>query len=492
MPEQPDVPPDISATGRLQGSLGVVAIVFMVVAAASPLTVVGAVAPIGILIGNGIGFPSLFGISAVILVLFAVGLVAMTRHVPQPGGFFTYVSHGLGPAAGLAAAWLAMLAYTAVQVSVHSYLGYILSTTLKSLTGLELPWWLFSLAVVAIVGFLGYRHIDLSSKVLGLMLVLEVAIVLVLAVAVVATGGADGLNVEPFEPANILSGAPGIGLVFAIASFTGFEATVIFRDEARRPNRTIPRATYAAVIGIGVFYTLGSWAIVMAWGTGNVVAKAAEDPGTMIIATMYRYLGVVGKVGVNVLLITAMFACVLSFHNVLARYQLSMARGGTLPRRLSVVHPLHRSPHVSSLAQTTTAATFIILFAVLRLDPVHQVFAPLGGVTTLAIVMLMALTSVAVLAYFAKTRADRRVWNTVMAPILGLVGLLGSAALIIAYFPLLVGDVDAHDHQVIGGTTVFLLSLVVVFPVFGLLQTRVLAAKRPEAYRTLIERVGAQ
>ena len=57
----------------------------MVVAAAAPLTVLGGAAPLGMLLGNGVGFPALFAISGVILLLFAVGLTAMTRVVPRPG-----------------------------------------------------------------------------------------------------------------------------------------------------------------------------------------------------------------------------------------------------------------------------------------------------------------------------------------------------------------------------------------------------------------------
>ena len=116
---------EASAKRSLTGSLGVTAIVFMVVAAASPLTVIGGAAPLGMLLGNGIGFPALYAISAVILLLFSVGLAAMTRHVPKPGAFFTYVGYGLGRSTGLASAWIAMLTYTTIQVSVYGYLSLI-------------------------------------------------------------------------------------------------------------------------------------------------------------------------------------------------------------------------------------------------------------------------------------------------------------------------------------------------------------------------------
>ncbi len=159
--KDPAAPAATTPLGRsLVGTLGVPAIVFMVVAAAAPLTVVGGAAPLGILLGNGVGFPSMFAIAAVILIFFAVGLAAMTRHVPKPGAFFTFVGYGLGKPAGLATAFLALLTYTTIQIAVHGYIGFILSVTVAGLGGPDLPWWVYSLLTIVAVGVLGYRHID--------------------------------------------------------------------------------------------------------------------------------------------------------------------------------------------------------------------------------------------------------------------------------------------------------------------------------------------
>lgn len=488
--DSPGAPASAAGAPRaLSGSLGATAIVFMVVAAASPLTVIGGAAPLGILLGNGVGFPALYAVSAVILLLFSVGLAAMSRHIPRPGAFFTYVGYGLGRSTGLAAAWIAMLTYTTIQVSVYGYIGYILSYTVQTYAGVSLPWWLFALLVVGLVGILGYRHIDLSSKVLAVLLIAEVGVVAVL-VAVVLFRAPEGLSLAPFDPAQVASGSPGVGLMFAIAAFIGFEATAIFRDEARDPDRTIPRATYMAVIGIGIFYTVASWGLVMAWGPSGIVDAAAADPGSLILRTMATYLGAAGEIVTNVLLITSMFACVLSFHNVLTRYQHSMAAAGVLPERLSGVHHHHLSPHVSSLVQTGTSVVLIAVFALFQLDPVLQVFTWFAGVATLAIAILMALTSVAVIVYFARTRTDRRLWNTILAPALGFVGLVLSAALIVAYFPIMVGDVDADGAPAFGGVSWFLLALVLVFPAAGYVQARWIRARRPLAYAKLTDAIA--
>ncbi|WP_448808370.1 APC family permease [Agromyces bauzanensis] len=475
----------------LTGSLGVTAIVFMVVAAAAPLTVVGGAAPLGILLGNGVGYPAMFAISAVVLLLFSVGLATMAKHVPKPGAFFTFVGYGLGRPMGLATAYLALLTYTTIQVAVYGYLGYVLEVSIAGLGGPDLPWYLYALAVIVGVGVLGYRHIELSSKVLGVLLIGEILIVLALVAAVVASGGAEGLSLAPFEPANIVSGAPGVGLMFAIAAFIGFEATAIFRDEAKNPSRTIPVATYVAVIGIGLFYTLASWALVMAWGPSGVVEAAAADPGAMVIITTLNYLGPIGEAVINVLLVTSMIACVLSFHNVITRYQHSMSSAGVLPHRLGNVHHKHLSPHTSSLVQTVTAAAFIIAFAVLGLDPVLAVFTWFSGVATLAIAILMAITSVAVIVYFSrKRRGVASLWHTVIAPALGLVGLVASAVIITAYFPMLVGDVDAEGVPTFGALSLSLIAVILLVPVAGYVQALVLRRRDPKAYERITEAIS--
>ncbi|WP_255424320.1 APC family permease [Pengzhenrongella frigida] len=476
-----------SPVGSLTGKLGTTSIVFMVVAAAAPLTVIGGAAPLGMLLGNGVGFPALYAISGVILLLFAVGLAAMTRVVPRPGAFFTYIGYGLGNRMGLAAAFLALLTYTTIQVSVYGYLGYILELTFTGLGAPSIPWWIWSLTMVAAVGVLGYRHIDVSSKVLGVLLLGEIGIVLLLVLVVVVTGGADGLSFTSFEPAQVTSGSPAIGLMFAIAAFIGFEATAIFRDEARDPEKTIPRATYAAVIGVGLFYTVASWGLIMAWGPDKIMAAVAEDPGGLILRTTERYLGSSGEVVVNVLLITSMFACVLSFHNVLARYQHSMAGVGALPSGLGRVHHSHLSPHTSSFAQTITGGVLVLLSGVLGLDPVLEVFTWFSGVATLAIAVLMAVTSIAVIVWFSRSTAPRSIWRTVVAPSLGLVGLVVAALAIGANFPMLVGDVDAAGVPRWGALSLGLVGLVLILPAIGWVQGTVMKQVRPQAYERLTD-----
>jgi amino acid transporter len=467
---------------RLSGNLSTTSIIFMVVAAAAPLTAVGGVFPIQALLGNGIGTPALTLASSFILLLFTVGLTTMARIVPRPGAFFTYVGHGLGRPAGLAAAWLAVFTYTMAQVGIAAMLGAQLQPFVAgTMHGPDIAWWVWSLLMLAVTGVLGFRHLEVSAKVLGIVLVLEIAIVLLVAVVAVVTGGAEGVSGASFRWDSISSGSPGLGLMFAVASFLGFEAAAIFRDEAKDPERTVPRATYGAVLLIGVFYCFTQWALIIAVGPERFASWLPDHVGDFIIVLAGDQLGGWGADVVNVLLITSLYACVLSFHNVLNRYLHSMGTAGTLPRAFTRIHPTHGSPYVAAVVQAGIAAAMIAAFAVAGLDPILEVFTWFGGVAMFCIVVLMALASVAVITYLVQPGRGVSAWRAWIAPGLGLFGLLFVSFVQVKNFPLLLGQPEFT------GGVVFFFVLMAAFPVLGLVEAWWLRSRRPAAYARILE-----
>lgn len=474
-----------AARSQLQGKLGVTAILLMVVAAASPLGIVAGGVPIGALLGNGAGLPSLYLIAAGILLLFAAGYTAMAGRIARPGAFFRYIGVGLGSSAGAGSAWLALFTYYAMQAAIYSYGGAILSAMIVSVGGPDLPWYLYALVWALLIGVLGYRSIDVSARVLIVLVVAEVAIVLIGVAAIVLQGGAEGLSAISFRPDVVLSGAPGIGMMFVIGAFIGFEATAIFRGEARDPDRTIPKATYLAVAGMGAFYAVASWGLIMGWGPSQLVDVIAPHLDDIIALTFLEYVGVAGSVIVNVLLITSFFASLLGFHNIIARYQHAMAGAGIVPSRLGSVHAAHRSPHVASLVQTVVAAGILIAVTIAGLDPILQVYSWLSGVGTLGVLILMSITALAVIVYFVRDRRGFSLWRTAIAPALGLIGLVITGIVIVINFPLLVGDVDAAGNPAMGAVSSVLIALLVLVPAAGVAQSFALRRRDPAAYGDL-------
>jgi amino acid transporter len=473
----------VAPTGRL----GTASIVFMVAAAASPLSILAGVVPLGFLLGNGIGVPTMFAVAGLVFLLFSVGLVAMASRVEQPGGFFALIAQGAGRVPGVAAAYVALAAYWAMTVGISAYLGYVIEVTLAATAGFDIPWWVYTLIALVVAGALGFQRIDTSSRVLSVLLLAELLVVVIITVAVLVTGGPEGLSLQPFALSEIFSGSPAIGLVFAASAFIGFEATVIYRREARDPARTIPRATYLAVILVGVFYVVSAWMLVMAWGPSNAVDVAATDPGSMLLATAGKYLGAPGEIAIEVLLITSLFAALLSFHNVLNRYQRSMAQAGVLPQFLGKVHERTGAPRRAALVQSIGSVALIVIFAIIGLDPVVQVFAWLPSIATLSILALMAVVSVSVLMFFSSRSSLVGVWKRIVAPILALAALIAMIVFVVINFPFLANELDAAGNPSYGPISFTLVGIICVAAVAGIVRALALKASNPAKYAALAD-----
>jgi len=450
LPARPATDAPVPQQRRLTGNLGVASIVFMVVAAAAPLGVIGGVVPLGIAQGNGTGFPATFIVATVILLLFSVGFTAMTPYVDEAGAFFSYVRKALGFPLGIGIAFVAIVSYLAIEAGVYGLLGPAGVAVVELFGGPSLPWWVFAAVAFAVTTYLGYRNISLSSRLLAVLLTAEIAIVAILDAIIVARGGDHGLSTGIVSPSAITSGSLGIGLLFAIISYVGFEATAIFRDEARDPEKTIPRATYLSLVLIGVFYAITSWAMISGWGDEQAVRQATDSGGTFLSDTAQRYIGAVGADVITVLYFTSLFACALSFHNIVSRYIFALSQRDVLPARLSVPHGKHGSPHEASLWISGVVFISLLLAVVFKLDPAAQFYTWFAGATTVGIVLLLIATSVAVLVYFSRDRKGYSQWRVRIAPALGLIGLIGSLALILINLKLLVGGSSVLAWVIVG------------------------------------------
>jgi amino acid transporter len=457
---------------KLRGTLGVWGIVFVVVAAASPLGVMGGPVPLGIASGNGVGFPAIFVVSTLIILLFAVGFTALTPYVPDAGAFYSYIGKGLGRVPGFGFALVALISYLTLEIAVYGLIGQGAQALFASYGLPNIHWGIWAFVAFAIVTALGHFNIDLSRNVLGVLLVGEVLIVLALDAAVIFSGGAEGLSTGIVTPSEIVSGAPGIALLFAILSFIGFEATAVFRDEAREPLRTIPKATYLAVILIGVFYTVSTWALISAVGDSKAVEQAQADPSALLPNATEQYLGTAGLHIVQVLFVTSLFACILSFHNIVARYVFTLSNRKVFPGQLGEAHAAHGSPHIASGVDAVVVAVAIVVAILFQLDPVTQFYTWLAGISTVGITILLIATTLAVLVFFTKRKRAGQLevstWRAFIAPGLGLLGLVIAFALILQNLPTLVGGSTPIAIGVVG--------LLVAFFAIG----AALAARRPD------------
>lgn len=447
-PPAADSPPTPPQELR-RGTLGVFGIVFFVISAAAPLTAMAGGAPVAMVLGNGPGLPAAYVVVVLVLLVFAVGYTTMARHHVSTGAFYSYIARGLHKQAGGAAAYIALLAYNAMQIGLYGLFGVAANQFVTSQFHLNLPWWVYVYVAVAVIAILGYRQIDVSVKVLSVLVAAEFAIVFGIMAVIVANGGhygTAGLSLAPFSWTSLLHGSLAIALLFNFASFVGFEATAIYSEEAKEPIKTVPRATYTSIIVIGGFYTVGTWLIINAAGIGNIPATIAEldDPTEFLFTITDAYIGHGYTTVMHILFVTSVFAALLAFHNAVARYTFALGREGLLPVAAGTTHPRHQSPHIGSVGQTIVAAVVLTAFVVAGADPVLKLFSWLTNLGTLAVLTLMCLCSVSVIAFFRRNPGfESSVIRTFIAPTAAAIALAAVAGYATAKFGLLIGADNA-------------------------------------------------
>lgn len=461
----------------LEGNMGTLKLVLAVLAVSAPLGAVAGVVPVVIASGNGVGAPATYAVLGVILLLFAVGFTAMSRHLGRSGAFYAYITAGLGRPVGLGSAFIALFGYMTLMLGAYALLGSSFDSLLVNLFGApSIPWYLYALLSWVAVTILGHFNVEVSGRVLAILMVLEVVTVMALNIPVLLNGGPEGWQTSSFTLDAMLSGSPGLGILFAAATFLGFEATAIYRSEVRDPNRTIPRATYLAVIFIALFYVLSSWAMVTAFGPSNAVEVAQADPAAMFGNALQAYMGTVVYDIMTVLLVTSVFASVLSAHNPIARYVFSLSRDGVLPRAFGTVHKKHLAPSIASAITSIAAIVIAIPFIATGIEVV-SFYSWMFGLGAFALLVLMALTCLAVITYFRRAKSSEKTWNTLIAPVLGFLGLLTMLVIVSGNFPLLIGG------SIVLGT--FFQLLTFALGALGVVLALAWKRTRPDVYRRI-------
>ncbi|GAB7005410.1 APC family permease [Nocardioides sp. AN3] len=433
-------------THRLKpNSLGVLGILFFVFSGQAPLTGIAGAVPIAIVIGNGAGVPTAYIAAGVIILVFSIGFVAMGRHVVHAGAFYAYIGKGLGETTGVSGALVALFAYNTIQAAMYGLYGVVVEGIFVKHFSIDLPWWFWALATMAIVQILGTLGIDIGAKVLAVFVAAEFSLLSLFAlITLFKGGGPEGLGVaDTFSLSAATAGAPGVALMFAIASMFGFEATAIYGEEAREPRKTVPRATYLSVLIITGFFAFVTWMLVAFYGPSNVVDDAgkaleAGNGATFVFDAVGAQLGSWTGDVLEVLLATSLFAGILAFHNSITRYLFSLSRDRVIPRSVSRLNQRH-SPWVAGAVQTGIVLLLTMPFAILGKDPVLTLFSWFSGVAVLGMMLLYFMTSISVVVFFRRTPSESSLARTLVAPVVGSIGIGIAVWLILDNFQTLIG-----------------------------------------------------
>jgi APA family basic amino acid/polyamine antiporter len=284
----------------------------------------------------------------------------------------------------------------------------------------NLPAVLITVAVTALL-IVGVSE---SATVNAVIVVIKVAIVMV-----VIGAGAFFIQTEnwhPFIPKNtgtfgeygwsgILRGA---GVIFF--AYIGFDAVSTSAQEARDPQRDMPRGILGSLAVCTVLFVLVSAVMV-----GVVPYKQMlNQPAPLVVAIESAAGRAAGTSwaplmnGLTVLLTVGALAALSSVMVVMMLAQprifLAMSKDGLLPKWAGVVHPRFKTPHVS------TIVTGVVVALAAGLTPI----ATLGTLVSIGTLMAFVIVSIGVIV-LRRTRPDLpRPFRMPMVPLLPAVSAL--------------------------------------------------------------------
>jgi amino acid transporter len=201
---------------------------------------------------------------------------------------------------------------------------------------------------------------------------------------------------------------------------------------------------------------------------------ATDEGGNFIFAVSDDIIGHSISIVFQLLIITALFAAIVTFHNNVSRYLFSIGRQGLIWRPMGWTLARRQTPWVASIVQSVMVGIVIAVFAIWQLDPFAKLFTWATGIGGIAVILSQFIAGVAIFVFFRRSNVDKRPWNTFIAPLLAAAGLLAFLVWTLGSLDILLG--------VTGTAAIVMVSLVFVSLVIGMIYGLYLKLSAPARY----------
>jgi amino acid transporter len=350
----------------------------------------------------GVAAPLAFAISTVALVIVGLSFVAFARRIATAGSAYAYITGEFGPWVGFVAGWALLLTYCAFGTGIAALIGVFVDAALSNYhLGLPKLWVVHGTFALLLAAFLAYRDMRLATRLMFVLEALSVLAIIILGgLILVEVGAKTGLPVTPFMPDKGAGWAGiGLGLVFAVLSFAGFEGAATLGEEAARPDRAIPLAILGTVVLAGVFYVFTAYTQVIGYGLGNMkaLANAAAPLNTLALQYGSRDFATVLDLAAAI----SAFSCTLASLSAAARMLFALGRAGLAPG-FGAVDPTYGTPGRAVLATAGLMLAGVLIWAPMVGGSTY--YGDMGTIGVLALIIVYMGVTAAAARYAMRQR----------------------------------------------------------------------------------------
>lgn len=307
-------------------------------------------AGIYVLIGEAAGFAGnalwvSFILGGIVATFAGLSYSELTALFPRAAAEYVFVKEGFqSNFVGFLIGWLTIMTSIIVAATVAlGFGGYVEELT-------DIPLWISALAILGIlsvVNFIGIKESAWANTIFAIVTISGLGIIIFVGFAFPVE-----YEIDYFESP---LGFNGIVLAFVLVffAFIGFEDIANVAEEVKRPKRTMPRGIMLSVLITTIIYILVSIASIRIVGWEQL----AESSAPLAIVAEQR----LGEQGHFILSVIALFATASTILITLvagARIFYGMARDGSLPAKLCLVHHKTKTPWIAVILIFVTAIGF--------------------------------------------------------------------------------------------------------------------------------------
>ena len=283
---------------------------------------------------------------AVMYTTFIFSFTELTTAIPHAGGPFAYSYRAFGQMGGYVAGFSTLVEFVFAPPAIALAIGAYLNVQFPALDAR-------SAAVGAYIVFTALNVAGVTIAATFELVVTLLAIGELLIFMGVVSGGFAWSHFTAHgwagaeHPSFAMVGGLFAAIPFAIWFFLAIEGAAMAAEEAKNPQRTIPRAY---IFGILTLVALAFGTMIFAGAVGDWPRLA--NINDLLPQAMKIVVGAQSG-WLHLLVWIGLLGLIASFHGIIMGYSrqiFALARAGVLPRRLATIHPRWRTPHLAILA----------------------------------------------------------------------------------------------------------------------------------------------